>query len=132
MGLRLLGGAGRAVEPHEHVDLGRALPRGLGPHLRFGAGVAAAEFDERHAVWNLTLDDGETLQATARRADGAIQRAVVFPSYGALAGVWVPRGASEVQVTARSPRPPRPALWRALGAALLLWQTMYSPRRRRP
>ena len=37
----------------------------LGPHLRFGAGVAAAEFDERHAVWNLTLDDGETLQATA-------------------------------------------------------------------
>ena len=39
--------------------------RGLGPHLRFGAGVAAAEFDERHAVWNLILDDGETLQATA-------------------------------------------------------------------
>ena len=78
------------------------------------------------------MNYAETLQATARRADGAIQRAVVFPSYGALAGVWVPRGASEVQVTARSPRPPRPALWRALGAALLLWQTMYSPRRRRP
>jgi cation diffusion facilitator CzcD-associated flavoprotein CzcO len=39
--------------------------RGLGPHLRFGAGVAAAEFDERHAVWDLTLDDGGTLQAAA-------------------------------------------------------------------
>ena len=39
--------------------------RGLGPHLRFGSGVAAAEFDERRAVWNLTLDDGGTLQATA-------------------------------------------------------------------
>jgi cation diffusion facilitator CzcD-associated flavoprotein CzcO len=39
--------------------------RGLGPHLRFGAGVAAAGFDERRAVWNLTLDDGSTLQATA-------------------------------------------------------------------
>ena len=39
--------------------------RGLGPHLRFGCGVAAAEFDERRAVWNLTLDDGGTLQATA-------------------------------------------------------------------
>ena len=38
---------------------------GLGPHLRFGRGVAAAEFDERHAVWNLTLDDGGTLQAAA-------------------------------------------------------------------
>jgi cation diffusion facilitator CzcD-associated flavoprotein CzcO len=37
--------------------------RGLGPHLRFGCGVAAAEFDEHRAVWNLTLDDGRTLQA---------------------------------------------------------------------
>jgi cation diffusion facilitator CzcD-associated flavoprotein CzcO len=37
----------------------------LGPHLKFGSGVAAAEFDERDAVWNLTLDDGGTLQATA-------------------------------------------------------------------
>jgi cation diffusion facilitator CzcD-associated flavoprotein CzcO len=39
--------------------------RGLGPHLRLGGGVVAAEFDERGAVWNLTLDDGGTLQATA-------------------------------------------------------------------
>ena len=38
---------------------------GLRPHLRFGSGVAAAEFDERGAVWNLTLEDGSTLQATA-------------------------------------------------------------------
>jgi cation diffusion facilitator CzcD-associated flavoprotein CzcO/acetyl esterase/lipase len=42
-----------------------AAEHGLGPHLRFGRGVAAAEFDERQAVWNLTLDDGGTLQATA-------------------------------------------------------------------
>ena len=39
--------------------------RGLRPHLRFGTGVAAAEFDERRAVWNLTLEDGGTLQAAA-------------------------------------------------------------------
>ncbi len=38
---------------------------GLGPRLRFGHGVAAAEFDERDAVWDLTLDDGTTLQAAA-------------------------------------------------------------------
>jgi cation diffusion facilitator CzcD-associated flavoprotein CzcO len=38
--------------------------RGLGPHFRFGSGVVAAGFDERRAVWNLTLDDGDTLQAT--------------------------------------------------------------------
>ncbi len=39
--------------------------RGLGRHLRFGSGVAAAAFDERRAVWNLTLDDCCTIQATA-------------------------------------------------------------------
>src|SRR6202161_1770802 len=36
--------------------------RGLGPHLRFGCGVAAAEFDEHRAAWTLTLSDGGTLQ----------------------------------------------------------------------
>jgi cation diffusion facilitator CzcD-associated flavoprotein CzcO len=39
--------------------------RGLGPHLRFGTGVTAASFDERSAVWNLTLDTGGTLRANA-------------------------------------------------------------------
>jgi cation diffusion facilitator CzcD-associated flavoprotein CzcO len=39
--------------------------RGLGPHLRFGCGVTAAEFDEQRAIWKLTLDDGGTLQARA-------------------------------------------------------------------
>ena len=39
--------------------------RGLGPHLRFGCGVVSAAFDERRALWDLTLDDGSTLQATA-------------------------------------------------------------------
>jgi cation diffusion facilitator CzcD-associated flavoprotein CzcO len=39
--------------------------RGLRPHLRLGCGVVAAAFDERRAVWDLTLDDGGTLQATA-------------------------------------------------------------------
>jgi cation diffusion facilitator CzcD-associated flavoprotein CzcO len=37
----------------------------LGPHLRLGCGVAAARFDEGRAVWDLTLDDGSTLQASA-------------------------------------------------------------------
>ena len=78
------------------------------------------------------MNYAETLQATARMSDGRAQPAVVFPAYGALAGVWVPRGAAEVTVTARVPKPPLSALWRMLGAALLLWQTMYSPRQRRP
>ena len=71
----------------------------------------------------------ETLRATARMEGGRTRPAPVFPAYGALAGVWVPRGASEVRLTARVPKPPLPGLWPALGAALLAWQTMYSPRR---
>jgi cation diffusion facilitator CzcD-associated flavoprotein CzcO len=39
--------------------------RGLDRHLRFGSGVAAAAFDERRARWQLTLEDGSTLQARA-------------------------------------------------------------------
>jgi cation diffusion facilitator CzcD-associated flavoprotein CzcO len=38
---------------------------GLGPRLRFGSGVATAAFDERGARWDLTLEDGSTLQAAA-------------------------------------------------------------------
>jgi cation diffusion facilitator CzcD-associated flavoprotein CzcO len=44
---------------------GVAEEHGLGGHLRFGSGVAAAEFDESRSVWELTLDDGGTLQASA-------------------------------------------------------------------
>jgi cation diffusion facilitator CzcD-associated flavoprotein CzcO len=55
----------------------------LGPHLRFGAGVAAAEFDERRAVWQLTLSDGSTLAATAFvSAVGQLNR----PALPAIAG----------------------------------------------
>lgn len=37
----------------------------LGPHLRFGRSVEAAEFDQAQAVWHLTVDGGVTLHATA-------------------------------------------------------------------
>lgn len=39
--------------------------RGVLRHVQFGSGVQAAEFDEQHAVWNLTLDDGSAVQAAA-------------------------------------------------------------------
>src|SRR5215467_1615772 len=58
----------RRFPPREEI-LGylRALAadRGLGPHLRFGAGIAAADFDERRAAWNITLTGGGTLRAGA-------------------------------------------------------------------
>ena len=44
---------------------GLAEENGLGPRLRFGAGVTACEFDERHAVWRVTLGNGERIQARA-------------------------------------------------------------------
>ena len=39
--------------------------RGFGSRLRLRSGVASAEFDERSALWQLTLDDGERLHANA-------------------------------------------------------------------
>ena len=58
----------RRFPPREEI-LGymRALvaENGLGPHLRLGRGVVAAGFDEHSAIWNLTLDDGSTVQAAA-------------------------------------------------------------------
>jgi cation diffusion facilitator CzcD-associated flavoprotein CzcO len=38
---------------------------GLGEHVRLGTGVTAASFDERRAVWSVTLDTGETIRARA-------------------------------------------------------------------
>jgi cation diffusion facilitator CzcD-associated flavoprotein CzcO len=37
----------------------------LGAHLRFGSAVATATFDEGAASWQLTLEDGSELQASA-------------------------------------------------------------------
>ena len=63
------GRAGGAAVPAGQEILGylRGLSaeRGIDPHLRLGAGVATAEFDERRAVWQVTLEDGGTLQARA-------------------------------------------------------------------
>jgi cation diffusion facilitator CzcD-associated flavoprotein CzcO len=58
----------RRFPPRQEIlDYLRALSddRGLAPHLRLRSGIAAAEFDERRALWNLTLEDGERLQAAA-------------------------------------------------------------------
>ena len=44
---------------------GLVAEHGLGGHLRFGNGVAAADFDEASALWTIALEDGSTLQANA-------------------------------------------------------------------
>jgi cation diffusion facilitator CzcD-associated flavoprotein CzcO len=58
----------RRFPPREEILgylTGLVAEYGLGPHLRFGAGVETAEFDERGAVWRLTLADGGTVEAAA-------------------------------------------------------------------
>src|ERR1700732_4622798 len=82
---------------------------GLGPHLRFGAGVVAAEFDERRAVWNLTVDDGGTLQAGAVGCSVGQIRRPAPPHTCRRGGVAAP------------PRPPPRALLRAPGGVCSTW-----------
>ena len=55
----------------------------LGPHFRFGSGVASCEFDERRAVWRLTLGNGDRIEAGAVvSAVGQLNR----PALPAIAG----------------------------------------------
>ncbi|PYQ21655.1 MAG: hypothetical protein DMF79_07635, partial [Acidobacteria bacterium] len=51
------------------------------------------------------LNFAESLVATASFADGRKEAATVFPAYGALTAVWVPRGAREVHVGPTSRQP---------------------------
>jgi len=53
----------------------------LGPHFRFGSGVASCEFDERRAVWRLTLGNGDRIEA------GAVVSAVGQLNRPALPGI---------------------------------------------
>ncbi len=41
-----------------------AAERGIGSRIRFRSRVTSAEFDERRARWNVTLEGGDTVQAT--------------------------------------------------------------------
>jgi cation diffusion facilitator CzcD-associated flavoprotein CzcO len=58
----------RRYPPREEILAylhGLVAEHDLGSHLRFGCGVASADFDEASAVWTLTLSDGDTLEANA-------------------------------------------------------------------
>jgi hypothetical protein len=66
------------------------------------------------------MNYAESLRGTAVLGDGRRVAAPVFPAYGALAGAWVPAGATEVRVEAAATVLPLAALWRAAGLAILL------------
>jgi len=95
-------------------------------------GVGARVSAPADCPLTFAMNYAENLRATALFGADRRQPATVFPAYGALAGVWVPRGATAVRVEAVVRRPPAPLVWRGLGAVVLLAQAMYIPRRRRP
>jgi len=65
------------------------------------------------------MNYAENLRATAVLPEGILP-ARAFPAYGALAGVWVPRGATEIRLEAAPTLLPFAMLWRVLGLALLV------------
>jgi hypothetical protein len=88
---------------------------------RLGTPITARVSAPADCPLTFATNYAETLRASVTLADGRIQPAPLYPAYGALAGVWVPRGAVAVTLDAVVPRPPWPNVWRALGVALLLW-----------
>lgn len=74
-----------ARQPEIHAYLKNCARRfGLLPHLRFGAEVSEAVFDEANAVWAVTLTDGSVLRARmVVAATGQLSR----PIYPNLPGI---------------------------------------------
>jgi hypothetical protein len=73
----------------------------------------------------------DNLRATAVVGEKRVP-ASVFPAYGALAGIWVPAGASEVHVQAVPTRLPLAPLWRLLGVGVLVVAAVTSARSSHP
>ena len=87
---------------------------------RGGAGARAGVSTPADCPLTFAMNYAENLRAVALMDDGRSVAAQVFPAYGALAAVWVPRGATAVRVEAVPTVLPLAPAWRALGLALLL------------
>jgi hypothetical protein len=91
----------------------------LGVEARWGDnGARAAVRAPADCPLTFAMNYADNLRATAFLPEGSVP-ARVFPAYGALAGVWVPRGATHIRVEAAPTLLPFAVLWRALGIALL-------------
>lgn len=111
--------AGAALPASVDPACGSAIVREV--RARRGAGEVAALVDApAECPLTFAMSYAETLRATVTLNGGQRRAATVFPAYGALAAVWVPRGATEVHVDAVVPSPPWPAAWIVLGLGLLV------------
>jgi hypothetical protein len=79
------------------------------------AGASALVEAPADCPLTFAMSYAETLRAAVQGPGGAGRSVPVFPAYGALAGVWVPRGTTEVSVQAVPPALPLPAAWTLVG-----------------
>jgi hypothetical protein len=86
---------------------------------RGGTGATASVEVPADCPLTFAMSYAETLKAVAIGADGADRALTVFPAYGALAAVWVPRGTAEVRIEAVPPGLSWPAAWIGMGLLAL-------------
>jgi hypothetical protein len=92
----------------------------LGVEARWGDNGARARVRApADCPLTFAMNYAENLRASAVLPEGSVP-ARVFPAYGALAGVWVPRGATQIRVEAAPTVLPLAPLWRTAGLILLL------------
>jgi hypothetical protein len=85
---------------------------------RGGRGASAVVDVPADCPLTFAMSYAETLRASATGPGGG-RAAAVFPAYGALAAVWVPRGTTEVRIEAAPPGAPLPPAW-TIGGLLML------------
>ncbi len=77
---------------------------------------------------SFALSYNETLRAVGVTPRGGEALLSVFPAYGALAGVWVPKGTSEVRINTASGPSNHAGTWYALGTGLLIFAWLWARR----
>jgi hypothetical protein len=103
----------------ESVPPACAGARVLEVKARRGAAGASASVDvPADCPLTFAMSYAETLRATVA-GPGGDRAAVVFPAFGALAAVWVPRGTTEVRIEADPAGAPLPWAWTLVGLLTL-------------
>lgn len=101
------------------VERACALARVLEVKARRGGRGASATVDvPADCPLTFAMSYAETLRASVA-GPGWEQAAAVFPAYGALAAVWVPRGMTEVRIEAAPHGAPLPPAWTITGLLVL-------------
>jgi len=93
-----------------------------------GSHVVAKVSTTTSCPLSFALSFAEILRAFAVGPGGEQTRLRVFPAYGALTGVWVPEGTSEVRVEANTEPRSTAGTWYTLGTGLLIFAWFWARR----